>query len=78
MAAGADTYGPTKSGDTLSKIALASKPADVTLEQMLVVLFRNNPDAFSGKNMNRLKTGKIIRLPDASPSLPPLRCSSSA
>lgn len=66
MAAGADTYGPTKSGDTLSKIALASKPADVTLEQMLVVLFRNNPDAFSGKNMNRLKTGKIIRLPDAS------------
>jgi len=59
-----ESYGPTKRGDTLSKIALASKPADVTLEQMLVLLFRNNPDAFSGKNMNRLKTGKIIRLPD--------------
>ncbi|MGD2138887.1 MAG: FimV/HubP family polar landmark protein [Burkholderiales bacterium] len=52
-------------GDTLSKIALANKPAGVTLEQMLVVLFRNNPTAFSGKNMNRLRTGKIIRLADA-------------
>jgi pilus assembly protein FimV len=51
-------------GDTLSKIALANKPAGVTLEQMLVVLFRNNPDAFSANNMNRLRTGKIIRLGD--------------
>ncbi|UCH48660.1 MAG: hypothetical protein JSU95_02335 [Betaproteobacteria bacterium] len=51
-------------GDTLSKIALANKPADVTLEQMLVVLFRNNPDAFSANNMNRLRTGKIVRLGD--------------
>ncbi len=49
-------------GDTLSEIAYANKPAGVTLNQMLVVLFRNNPQAFSGKNMNRLRTGKIIRL----------------
>jgi pilus assembly protein FimV len=59
-----ESYGPTKRGDTLSTIALRAKPADVTLEQMLVLLFRNNPDAFSGRNMNRLRTGKIIRLPD--------------
>jgi pilus assembly protein FimV len=52
-----------KRGDTLSKIALATKPADVSLEQMLALLFRGNPDAFAGKNMNRLKTGKIIKLP---------------
>jgi pilus assembly protein FimV len=65
-AATGESYGLTKSGDTLSKIALSAKPADITLEQMLVLLFRSNPDAFSGKNMNRLKTGKIIRLPDAS------------
>jgi pilus assembly protein FimV len=52
-------------GDTLSKIAMANKPAGVTLEQMLVVLYRNNPTAFSGKNMNRLRTGKIITLGDA-------------
>jgi pilus assembly protein FimV len=64
-AASADAYGPVKSGDTLSKIARANKPADVSLEQMLVLMFRNNPEAFSGKNMNRLKTGKILKLPAA-------------
>ncbi len=51
-------------GDTLSKIALANKPAGVTLNQMLVVLLRNNPQAFSGNNMNRLRAGKIIQLAD--------------
>ncbi len=59
----ADAYGPVRSGDTLGKIAAATKPADVSLEQMLVLLVQNNPDAFSGKNMNRLKTGKILQLP---------------
>ena len=61
----ADAYGPVKSGDTLGKIASATKPPNVSLEQMLVLLARNNPDAFSGKNMNRLKTGKILQLPTA-------------
>jgi pilus assembly protein FimV len=61
----ADAYGPVKHGDTLNKIATANKPADVSLEQMLVLLTRNNPQAFSGKNMNRLKTGKILQLPTA-------------
>lgn len=59
----ADAYGPVKSGDTLGKIASATKPSEISLEQMLVLLVRNNPDAFSGKNMNRLKTGKILQLP---------------
>ena len=58
-----ESYGPVTYGDTLAKIALATKPANVSVEQMLVLLFRNNPDAFTGKNMSRLKTGKIIKLP---------------
>ena len=58
-------YGPVKSGDTLGNIARATKPANVTLEQMLVLLVRSNPDAFSDRNMNRLKTGKILQLPSA-------------
>jgi pilus assembly protein FimV len=61
-----DTYGPVERGDTLSQIALQYKPEDVSLEQMLVVLFRNNPEAFSGKNMNRLKTGPVLTIPDPS------------
>ena len=64
-AARPDAYGPVKSGDTLGKIATATKPPEVSLEQMLVLLLRGNPDAFSGKNMNRLKTGKILQLPTA-------------
>jgi len=60
-----DSYA-VKRGDTLSKIAMQYKPDDVTLDQMLVLLFRNNKSAFSGSNMNRLKTGKILSIPDPS------------
>ncbi len=60
-----NSYGPVKSGDTLGKIARATMPANVTLEQMLVLLVSSNPDAFSDRNMNRLKTGKILQLPSA-------------
>lgn len=54
----------TKRGDTLFKVANTVKPDGITTEQMLVSLFRNNPDAFEGKNMNRLKAGRILRVPD--------------
>lgn len=54
-----------KQGDTLSKIASQTKSADVSLERMLVALYRANAEAFDGSNMNRLRTGKILRLPQA-------------
>lgn len=54
-----------KSGDTLSKIARDNKSEAVSLDQMLVALFNSNRDAFDGNNMNRLRAGKILRLPDA-------------
>jgi pilus assembly protein FimV len=53
-----------KHGDTLSKIAGETKSPDVSLERMLVAMYRANEDAFDGKNMNRLKTGKILRVPE--------------
>jgi pilus assembly protein FimV len=52
-----------KRGDTLSKIATEYKPPNVSLEQMLVALFRSNEGAFDGKNMNRLRSGQIISVP---------------
>ena len=58
-----DTYGPVKKGDTLNKIANAVKPQDVSLEQMLVALYRENKSAFIGDNMNRLKAGQILKVP---------------
>ncbi|MDP1651160.1 MAG: FimV/HubP family polar landmark protein [Rhodocyclaceae bacterium] len=54
-----------KSGDSLGKIARATKPESVSLDQMLVALFNDNRDAFDGNNMNRLRAGKILRLPGA-------------
>lgn len=53
-------------GDTLSKIAASNKPDDVSLERMLVALYRANDNQFDGKNMNRIRTGKILRMPQKS------------
>ncbi|MDR0528490.1 MAG: hypothetical protein LBG69_02620 [Zoogloeaceae bacterium] len=53
-----------KKGETLHRIAAANLAQGVTLEQMLVTIYRNNPDAFAGGNMNRLKQGVVLRIPD--------------
>ena len=53
-----------RAGDTLGKIAANLKPVDVSLDMMLVALYRANPDAFAGNNMNRLKSGQILTVPD--------------
>ena len=54
-----------KAGDSLGKIARQTAPAGVNLDQMLVSLYRANPDAFINRNMNRLKAGVVLRVPDA-------------
>ena len=52
-----------KRGDTLTKIASRVMEPDVTLEQMLVALYRANERQFDGRNMNRIRAGKILRMP---------------
>ena len=52
-------------GETLAKIADNVKPVDVSLERMLVAMYRANAQTFDGKNMNRIKAGKILRMPDS-------------
>ncbi len=52
-----------RAGDSLSRIASRTKPEGISLDQMLVGLFRGNPDAFMGENMNRLKSGVVLQLP---------------
>lgn len=54
-----------KAGDTLGRIAGQLKPEGISLDMMLVALYRANPDAFIGNNMNRLKSGQILAVPDA-------------
>ena len=60
-----ETYGPIRKGEYLAGIASELKPEGVSLEQMLVVLFQSNKQAFVGNNMNRLKAGQILRVPEA-------------
>jgi pilus assembly protein FimV len=54
-----------RSGDTLAGIASQHKANGISLDQMLVALFQANPDAFTDKNMNRLKAGEILSVPSA-------------
>ena len=52
-------------GDTAGRIAAANKPASVSLDQMLVALLQANPDAFVGNNVNRMRAGVVLDVPDA-------------
>lgn len=51
-------------GETLRRIAGETKYEGVSLEQMLIGLYKKNPDAFIGDNINRLKAGAILNIPD--------------
>jgi pilus assembly protein FimV len=62
--AGTENY-QVKNGDTLAQIAGQLKPEGVSLDQMLVALYRANTNAFAGNNMNRLRAGQILSVPDA-------------
>ena len=53
-------------GETLLRIANQRQYASVSLEQMLVGLYRNNRDAFIDNDINRLKAGVILNVPDES------------
>jgi len=59
-------YGPTSTGDTLWSIASAMRPdSSVSVQQMMIALLRANPEAFIGNNINGLKRGQILSMPDA-------------
>ncbi len=53
-----------RKGDTLGKIAAANKPDGVTLQQMLIALYRANREAFIRDNINLVRAGRILSVPD--------------
>jgi pilus assembly protein FimV len=67
-AAATDKNYQIKRGDSLTQIALQTRPAGVSLDQMLVALYRANPAAFVGENMNRMRSGEILTIPSADAS----------
>ena len=54
-----------QAGDTAGQLARDHKDDHVSLEQMLVALLRQNPDAFIDGNVNRLRAGAMLALPSA-------------
>ena len=66
--AGASAGGATlnvKPGDTLYAIAQRNAVPGASIYQMLVALWRANPQAFIQSNMNLLKAGQKLSIPDA-------------
>lgn len=58
------SYGPVNQGDTLSDIARLVSPQGVSLNQVLIAVFRANRDAFIEDNINLLKVGVVLHIPE--------------
>ena len=54
-----------KRGETLRSIAQQLQPDGVQLEQVMVSLLNQNPDAFVGNNLHRLRSGSLLTVPAA-------------
>lgn len=52
-------------GDTASALLAPLRPASVSLDQMLLALLRQNPDAFVDSNVHRLRSGSLLQVPSA-------------
>ena len=59
----AETY-EVKKGDTLGAIARQYRPEGVSFNQMLIALQRANEDAFIRNNVNLVRAGRILNIPD--------------
>ncbi len=55
-----------QSGDTLWQIANRARPGNATVQQAIIAIHQLNPDAFIDGNINLLRKGAVLRMPDAS------------
>ncbi len=61
------TIGPIQVNDTLWSIASANLPdGSTSVQQMMLAILRVNPEAFGNDNINILKRGAILRMPEQS------------
>jgi pilus assembly protein FimV len=64
---GSLSYGPTQRNDTLWNIATNLRPDEsVSVYQMMLALLKENPEAFYENNVNGLKAGYVLRVPEKS------------
>jgi len=57
-------YGPVQANETLYSIADQVRPDGVSINQTMLALLRTNPDAFIDGNINALRRGAILRMPE--------------
>jgi len=55
-----------KKGDTLWRVAEKARGEnkDTSIEQVMLAIYRTNKNAFFGSNVNNLKAGKILKMPE--------------
>ncbi len=51
-------------GDTAGAIATQTKPNGTSVEQMLIALQQSNPSAFINGNINQIRAGAVLTIPD--------------
>ena len=62
-----NSYGPVVRGDTLWAIAQRARAgSSISIQQMMVAILHMNSGAFVANNINGLKQGVILQLPDLS------------
>ena len=60
-----DSYGPVVQGDTLWSIAKMTRPdTSVSIQQMMLAILNANPKDFINNNINGLKRGAVLHIPD--------------
>lgn len=63
---GSQVYGPVSSSETLWEIALENRAdREFSVQQTMLAIQRLNPEAFINDNINLLKKGAVLRLPNA-------------
>ena len=61
----ADQYGPVRRDEALWSLAKRMRPdRDISVHQMMIALQRANPHAFVNNNINNLKAGATLKVPD--------------
>jgi FimV-like protein len=66
IAVAESSYGPVKNGETLFGIAKKNQQTEsaLSIKQLSIAIFNLNPDAFISNNINLLKKGARLKLPD--------------
>lgn len=59
----AQSYGPVQAQESLWSIARQFRSDRVTMSQLMMAIYRHNPEAFHKENINRLKVGAMLKIP---------------